>query len=574
MSYQPLAGRYRPRTFAQMVGQEIPRTALKNAIALGREPSATLFTGVRGVGKTSLARLYAKALTCHQPQDGEPCTECDSCQAVDRGVHEDVMEIDGASHTGVDDIRTLKEITTYVPQRSRCRVYIIDEVHMLSVSAFNALLKILEEPPDNVYFIFATTEPNKVPRTVASRCQSYFLYKLPVKVIFDRLCYILREEQINYEEKAVRLIAREGQGSMRDAITLLDQVIAVGGGKVEWESLGHIVSHLSALPYLKILRSLLQFTIQETLDVIEKLDEQGASFVTVCNEVLRLSRHALVICQLGQDKSESMSLELEAHEQDILEQIARNTDESTLNRLFSHFIACTRELDQSALDRYLVENYAFEWCLSRGQLASQATLASQPKASQKAAELAAPLSTSPLENSQEAAHVTASSSHVRETPPPSYEPTPPHQPQNSSRFPASWEELIHLWKQKKPFQARKLEEARLMSYSSQRIQIAVDSQSILASTLLSKESQLKIKNQLRELFDFDGDLQITQTNKASTEQVSKTQPSILEKKEQKKLDQRAETLEKVKTHPTTQGILSRFGGEIVRTQFSERSEKR
>ena len=188
-SYIPLARKYRPATFSELAGQDATATALANAIRLGREPHAVIFSGVRGIGKTTSARLYAKALNCDTALSPEPCNHCESCLAITAGNHEDVMEIDGASNTSVDDVRALRETVSYVPQRSRFKVYIIDEVHMLSQSAFNALLKTLEEPPAHVVFIFATTELQKIPQTIMSRCQLFHLQRMGLNTIRERIIH-------------------------------------------------------------------------------------------------------------------------------------------------------------------------------------------------------------------------------------------------------------------------------------------------------------------------------------------------------------------------------------------------
>ncbi len=226
MAYTVLARRYRSQTFDDVVGQEPVAQTLKNAIRAGRVAHAYLFTGTRGVGKTTMARILAKALNCLRSEGptAEPCLECDSCRAIHAGDDIDVIEIDGASNTGVDNIRQLRENALYRPARARFKIYIIDEVHMLSTGAFNALLKILEEPPDHVKFIFATTEPHKVLPTIQSRCQRFDFRSLQPAEIAGQLERILKAEQIAYEPDAVVHLARLANGSMRDALSLLDQL--------------------------------------------------------------------------------------------------------------------------------------------------------------------------------------------------------------------------------------------------------------------------------------------------------------------------------------------------------------
>ncbi|MEM7496119.1 MAG: DNA polymerase III subunit gamma/tau, partial [Myxococcota bacterium] len=226
MKYEGLARAYRPRAFADVVGQEVTVRTLQQALRTGRAAPATLLAGSRGIGKTTLARLLAKAFVCEQGPTSTPCDACEPCQEIPQGRCLDVMEIDGASHTGVDDVRALRDSVRYGPAKCRCKVFIIDEVHMLSQSAFNALLKTLEEPPPHVRFIFATTEAHKIPATVLSRCQRYDLQRLDVGVIADRLTFVARQEKIDLSAEAVALIAEAADGSLRDALSLADQVVS------------------------------------------------------------------------------------------------------------------------------------------------------------------------------------------------------------------------------------------------------------------------------------------------------------------------------------------------------------
>ena len=226
MSYLVLARKYRPQRFADLVGQEHVTRTLSNAIRANRVAHAFLFTGVRGVGKTTAARILAKALNCEQGPTPEPCNQCSNCIEITAGNAVDVLEIDGASNTGVDDVRQIIENVRYRAAKSRFKIYIIDEVHMLSNSAFNALLKTLEEPPEHVKFIFATTDPHKLPATVHSRCQRYDFKRVPLRLVVEQLGKITAAEGVRISEAALYLIAREGDGSVRDALSLLDQVIA------------------------------------------------------------------------------------------------------------------------------------------------------------------------------------------------------------------------------------------------------------------------------------------------------------------------------------------------------------
>ncbi|NII75244.1 DNA polymerase-3 subunit gamma/tau [Dyella sp. SG562] len=256
MSYQVLARKWRPRKFAELVGQEHVVRALTNALDTGRMHHAYLFTGTRGVGKTTIARIFAKSLNCERGESADPCGECAVCTAVDAGRFVDLLEIDAASNTGVDDVREVIENAQYAPARGRFKVYLVDEVHMLSKPAFNALLKTLEEPPPHVKFLLATTDPQKLPVTVLSRCLKFNLKRLLPEQISGQMRHILGAEAIAYEDGAIVELARAADGSLRDGLSLLDQAIAYGGGALKLDDVRAMLGSVARGQVLSVLEAL------------------------------------------------------------------------------------------------------------------------------------------------------------------------------------------------------------------------------------------------------------------------------------------------------------------------------
>jgi len=296
MSYTVLARKYRSQTFDDVIGQDPISRTLKNAIKTDKAAHAYLFTGTRGVGKTTMARILAKAFNCHN-FDGpttEPCCKCDSCVAINIGEDIDVIEIDGASNNGVDEVRRLRENAIYRPARSRFKIYIIDEVHMLSASAFNALLKILEEPPSHVKFIFATTEPNKVIATVQSRCQRFDFGNISPNLIAGQLKSILKKEKIKYEDELILPLAKMANGSMRDGLSLLDRLISTGTEPLTVELLEEYLGCPNSEKVYNLISEIGDSDAAGTLEAIEELINTGLSDVQIVDSLVDCMRDLMV----------------------------------------------------------------------------------------------------------------------------------------------------------------------------------------------------------------------------------------------------------------------------------------
>ncbi|MGI9248448.1 MAG: DNA polymerase III subunit gamma/tau [Woeseiaceae bacterium] len=315
MSYLVLARKWRPKDFSDTVGQEHVLQALINALDSGRLHHAYLFTGTRGVGKTTIARILAKALNCEKGVTSEPCGECSACQEIDEGRFVDLIEVDAASKTKVDDTRDLLDNVQYAPARGRYKVYLIDEVHMLSKSSFNALLKTLEEPPPHVKFLLATTDPQKLPVTVLSRCLQFNLKRMTPRLISDRLAHICEAESIESEHAALAMLARAADGSMRDGLSLLDQAIAYCGGKIEESQVGLMLGTIDREYVSRLLQLLADDDAKGIVDAIRDIDEHFPDYSRLLDDLARdLQRIAVYqvvgTCDSDDDLSEQQFTEL------------------------------------------------------------------------------------------------------------------------------------------------------------------------------------------------------------------------------------------------------------------------
>jgi DNA polymerase III subunit gamma/tau len=319
MAYTVLARRYRPQTFDEVIGQDAVSRTLRNAIAADRVAHGYLFTGTRGVGKTTMARLLAKALNCEKGPTSDPCGKCESCRRTQEGDDLDVIEIDGASNTGVNDIRELRGNVLFAPARSRFKIYIIDEVHMLSTSAFNALLKTLEEPPEHVKFIFATTDPQKVPSTIHSRCQRFDFRSVPTDTIAKYLAKLCKKEKVKADTDALRVIAREGRGSVRDALTILDQAITLCGGNIELGPVLESLGMADSQRYFDLADAVADGDVPKALALLDAALAEGSECGEFLDRLMDHLRSLLLVRAVGPDapgldstKEERAKLKLQA----------------------------------------------------------------------------------------------------------------------------------------------------------------------------------------------------------------------------------------------------------------------
>lgn len=360
MSYTALYRKFRPGEFDEVKGQDHISQTLQNQIKANRIGHAYLFCGTRGTGKTSVAKIFAKAVNCLNPVDGSPCGECEMCKAISAGTSMNVIEIDAASNNGVDNIREIREEVAYRPTEGKYKVYIIDEVHMLSIGAFNALLKTLEEPPEYVIFILATTEVHKIPITILSRCQRYDFKRITIDTIAARLSELMDKEGIEVEERAIRYIAKAADGSMRDALSLLDQCIAFYlGQKLTYDHVLEVLGAVDTEVFSKLLREILRRDVAKVLGILEELIMQGRELSQLATDFTWYMRNLLLA-----KSSDNMEDVLDVSTENLaqLKEESEMVDYDTLIRYIRIFSELSNQLKYATQKRVMLEVALIKLC--------------------------------------------------------------------------------------------------------------------------------------------------------------------------------------------------------------------
>jgi len=612
MDYQVSARKYRPGTFDDVIGQSHVVQTLMNSIATKRIAHAFLFSGTRGVGKTTVARILAKALNCEQGPTGTPCNTCSNCQEITQGTSVDVVEIDGASNTSVDDVREIRENVKFTPFRGQYRVYIIDEVHMLSNSAFNALLKTLEEPPSHVVFIFATTEIHKIPATILSRCQHYNFRRISKAEIVQRLRHVADQDGLTIEDRSLMALARASEGSMRDGLSLLDQIIAFGGNTIRHEDLEAL---LGAVPQERV-RAMVEAVIQQdsakALQVIAALLDQGHDVRAYCADLVEYVRNMLVAAVVPSGP-ELRSL-IEATEEDLT-QLARDAERFTveqLQELFRMYAAAEDSLRVSAHPRFALETAAVratrllrtaevqpassrlavqpEKPAADRRIVTQTPAQTQDKATPSPAPVVkttgvkvsqdnvaktsaaggstpkAPSVAPPREVAAPPARTSAVAPSAPVVPPASAAPVQ-QEPKATSAAEASavavevnWEQFQEAVSTNHPNIAPFLEMGRLVKIEGGLITLGFAKQATTARSMLEKEDNLQAMAALGEsLYGCAVRIRIVEV----AEQDPGTAPTMKQIRVAKEQEQRLILTQQAKAHPLVKQALEMFGGELA-----------
>ena len=499
MSYLVLARKWRPKVFDEVIGQEDIIQTLKNAISTGKTAHAFIFSGPRGVGKTSTARIVAKALNCKDGPTNLPCSECTNCKEISEGNSLDVIEIDAASHTGVKDIREIIENVKYLPSSGKTKIYIIDEAHMLSQSAFNALLKTLEEPPPHVLFILATTDVQKIPVTILSRCQRYDFKKVSTDKIKDRIKLVTFTENISVNEETIYSIAQESDGSLRDALSLLDQLVATFGTDIKHEEAARVLGLLDRQLLRKAISAIFQKDTKMCLETLNEASLKGVSPRRFAEDLLKTLRNALIIRATGGEIISNISKE----EKREIELLSTDYSIESLELLFNLMLKGTEEVQQSsypqmALEVTLVKLTILDTSIAIGDilksiegLKDKLVNADTPSHHKESPQTKAPTQAAKTQKDSapdvESTNDTKRSDKIKE------EKTKNVEGQDFLRF----------LKEKKPVIAMQLEHAESMRIGESVIDIEFPSQSIHYDYMIRKETQDTLRKLSKEFFGRD-----------------------------------------------------------------------
>ena len=537
MAYLVLARKWRPQIFTELIGQEHVSQTLANAIRSGRIHHAFLFTGARGVGKTSAARILAKALNCEEGLSEQPCGSCSSCLEITSGQGMDVIEIDGASNTGVDDVRELRENIRYLPSRARFKIFIIDEVHMLSTSAFNALLKTLEEPPEHAKFIFATTEPQKIPITILSRCQRFDFRKIPLAKVKARLQEISTAEKLSISDQSLTLIARQGEGSMRDALSTFDQVLAFSGENVEDDAVRTLLGMVDRRLIVETAEAVLQRDSRRALESAHRIDDLGVAMKTFNQDLLEMFR-CMVICKVVDQPAEL--LDLVEEELKTVKTLAEGTSLEDLQRIVTLLIKNKAELAQS--NSHLL---TMEMALVR-----LATLAQ----SQDLVKLI-----NHIESLEKRLSMNASASPTKGIKPAGTSPPKkPEAPVAAKTDIKGWQGLVDTVRNNRPMLGSVLEHGRPLKLEPPTLEIGYPKGSFMISQLDEEDIRVDLEALASNYFEQPVKIKISSLE-SHEEDIPK---SLVQSRQDKETDRMRRLREDALEHPAVKAVQEVFNGKI------------
>ena len=591
MSYLVLARKYRPTTFDEVIGQEGVVKTLKNAISLSRVAHAYLFTGARGVGKTTVARLLAKALNCEKGPTPDPDINCSICKEISAGSSPDVFEIDGASNTGVDDVRALRDNLQYMPARSRFKIYIIDEVHMLSTNAFNALLKTLEEPPAHVKFIFATTEPHKIPLTVLSRCQRFDFKRISSDVLQDHIRHVLDMENMDIAPEGIRIIARQASGSVRDALSLTDQVLAFGGEHITAEQVRDALHLTGYEVFESLMTHLLDSNPEQMMRLVEKLFDQGHDLRRFLEGLLWYTHNLILFSTLG-DPGDLVDLIDEERKRSA--ELAARADVLRWHQVFDVLSRSAEEIGRNPYPRLVLETallrlavveplVSIDELLSRVEkLASglEGPLKRQSAANAKPAH--GPFSARPKTQVPKQALERAPQEHgVAEqavAPKPSLAQQAVSEPQNEHTGPAhsspgaglngveAWKKLVDEINSMRPSLGSFLSHARIRKVEPGEIVIAFEPNSFFGEQVRLARNKNEIQRLASAFFGKQTRLSVEDVQGSDTPSLAETTDKI----RQEEMDEKRKM---AMEHPAVLEVIKVFGAKVDRVEINPDSEE-
>ncbi len=615
MEFQVSARKYRPTSFEEVLGQPHVVQTLINAISRNRVAHAYVFSGMRGVGKTTVARIFAKALNCEQGPTSQPCGDCASCVEIARGNSVDVIEIDGASNTGVDDVRELRENIKFSPFHGTYRVYIIDEVHMLSNSAFNALLKTLEEPPDHSVFIFATTEVHKIPATILSRCQHFTFRRISRLEIIQQLRQVATKVGVQVEDRSLSALARASEGSMRDALSLLDQAVSFGGEQLHHEDLEILIGSVPDELVRRMVEAILENQASQAMSLVGELIDQGYDIRVFCREILERIRNLLIASVVPSRQEVQNLLELGEEEVDQTIEQAKRLSESYLQALFSVFSRTDDSLRGSTHPRFLLEAAAVRAALldqtephsqeKPNQIPSQQTHPSSPprpttaKPPSRIASGGVPPTSKqtpekPLKTSKPQGQVSLRKNPSRAASAPTSPPAPtptrdsfprksapsggdPPEPPASENTPSphapksvNWELVVEKVIHEHPNIGSFLEKGSVMSLEANQVVLGYPKKDSIARWRTDKpENRARIAKICTELAGRPMKIQIIEL-----QDHQRRPPSIGELRAKRTQDDNQDLLETVKSHPLVKQAVELFGGTVGSAQrVAEKKEE-